>query len=133
MIWAAVPVKRLDQAKQRLADALDPPARADLVLSMLDNVLTGLLAAEGLAGIVVVTGDAAAAAHAVERGIQVLPEPPAGGLNQALVVAADWLQHHGATAMLVIPADLPLAIYDVVVEDGRILIEVPEGPLPVIE
>ncbi len=31
------------------------------------------------------------------------------------------------------PADLPLAIYDVVVEDGRILIEVPEGPLPVIE
>ena len=29
--------------------------------------------------------------------------------------------------------DLPLAIYDVVVEDGRILIEVPEGPLPVIE
>ncbi len=31
------------------------------------------------------------------------------------------------------PADLPLAIYDVVVEDGRILIEVPEGPLLVFE
>lgn len=31
------------------------------------------------------------------------------------------------------PAELPLAQYDVVIEDGRILIEVPEGPLPVNE
>jgi len=31
------------------------------------------------------------------------------------------------------PAELPLAMYAVVVEDGRIYIEVPEGPLPVNE
>ncbi len=31
------------------------------------------------------------------------------------------------------PAELPLAMYDVVVEGGRILIEVPEGPLPINE
>ncbi len=31
------------------------------------------------------------------------------------------------------PAELPLATYDVVIEDGRILIEVPEGPLPLNE
>ncbi|HYM83439.1 MAG TPA: Rieske 2Fe-2S domain-containing protein [Candidatus Dormibacteraeota bacterium] len=31
------------------------------------------------------------------------------------------------------PAELPLAMYDVVVEDGRISIEVPEGPLPINE
>jgi len=31
------------------------------------------------------------------------------------------------------PAELPLAIYPVVVEDGRIVIEVPDGPLPVNE
>ena len=29
------------------------------------------------------------------------------------------------------PAELPLARYAVVVEDGRVAIEVPEGPLPV--
>ena len=29
------------------------------------------------------------------------------------------------------PAELPLAVYAVVVEDGRILIEVPDGPLEV--
>jgi 3-phenylpropionate/trans-cinnamate dioxygenase ferredoxin subunit len=31
------------------------------------------------------------------------------------------------------PAELPLARYDVIVEDGRVLIEVPDGPLPVNE
>ena len=31
------------------------------------------------------------------------------------------------------PAELPLALYPVVVEDGRILIEVPDGPLEVNE
>jgi nitrite reductase/ring-hydroxylating ferredoxin subunit len=31
------------------------------------------------------------------------------------------------------PAEMPLAAYPVVIEDGRVLIEVPEGPLPVNE
>jgi 3-phenylpropionate/trans-cinnamate dioxygenase ferredoxin subunit len=31
------------------------------------------------------------------------------------------------------PAELPLAQYPVIVEDGRVLIEIPEGPLPVNE
>jgi 3-phenylpropionate/trans-cinnamate dioxygenase ferredoxin subunit len=31
------------------------------------------------------------------------------------------------------PAELPLAVYPVIVEDGRILIEIPDGPLPVNE
>ena len=31
------------------------------------------------------------------------------------------------------PAELPLARYDVIVEDGRVLIEVADGPLPVNE
>jgi 3-phenylpropionate/trans-cinnamate dioxygenase ferredoxin subunit len=31
------------------------------------------------------------------------------------------------------PAELPLATYAVVVEDGRVIIEVPDGPLPVNE
>ena len=31
------------------------------------------------------------------------------------------------------PAEIPLAVYPVVVEDGRVVIEVPDGPLPINE
>ena len=31
------------------------------------------------------------------------------------------------------PAELPLEIYPVTVEDGRVIIEVPDGPLPISE
>ena len=31
------------------------------------------------------------------------------------------------------PAELPLAVYDVIVDNGRVLIEIPDGPLPVNE
>jgi 3-phenylpropionate/trans-cinnamate dioxygenase ferredoxin subunit len=31
------------------------------------------------------------------------------------------------------PAELPLAMYSVVVEGGRIILELPEGPIPVNE
>ena len=31
------------------------------------------------------------------------------------------------------PAELPLEVYPVVVEGGRVLIEVPDGPLPISE
>ena len=31
------------------------------------------------------------------------------------------------------PADLPLVVYPTRIEDGRVVIEVPEGPLPVNE
>ena len=31
------------------------------------------------------------------------------------------------------PAELPLAMYPVVIENGRVMIDVPEGPLPVNE
>jgi 3-phenylpropionate/trans-cinnamate dioxygenase ferredoxin subunit len=31
------------------------------------------------------------------------------------------------------PAELPLEVYPVVIEDARVLIEVPDGPLPISE
>jgi len=31
------------------------------------------------------------------------------------------------------PAELPLAVYPVVIEDGRVLIEIPDGPLEINE
>ena len=55
---------------------------------------------------------------------------PAGTLTCALHLSRFDL---GTGEALDPPAELPLATYDVVIEDGRVLIEVPDGPLPVNE
>ena len=41
-VWAVVPVKELDQAKERLAAVLTPEGRRALMLAMLEDVLAAL-------------------------------------------------------------------------------------------
>ena len=55
---------------------------------------------------------------------------PAGTLTCALHLSRFDLETGDA---LDPPAEVPLVRYPVVVEDGRVLIEVPDGPLPVNE
>jgi 3-phenylpropionate/trans-cinnamate dioxygenase ferredoxin subunit len=55
---------------------------------------------------------------------------PAGTLTCALHLSRFDLE---TAEPLDPPAELPLVRYPVVIEDGRVLIEVPEGPLPVNE
>ncbi len=56
-IWAVVPVKRLSLAKQRLAPLLSRNERAELVRTMLHDVLTTLCATPEVSGTIVVTAD----------------------------------------------------------------------------
>jgi 2-phospho-L-lactate guanylyltransferase len=109
MNWAVVPIKSLAQAKSRLAPCLDPQGRASLVLTMLDRVLAALAATDGLGGRLVVTADARVAAFAAARGARVLREHPDGGLNAALLQAANWLHRQRAQRMLIVPGDIPFA------------------------
>ncbi len=55
---------------------------------------------------------------------------PTGTLTCALHLSRFDL---GSGEALDPPAELPLAQYPVVIQDGRILIEIPDGPLPVNE
>src|SRR5438105_2885276 len=71
-IIAVVPVKRLDEAKQRLAPALCSQARRDLVLAMLSEVLATLATLPDLARILVISRDADVAAVAVAKGAEVV-------------------------------------------------------------
>lgn len=107
-IWAVVPVKPFERAKQRLAGCMAPGARAWLARLMLEDVLDVLSAVPALAGVLVVTADTAAAALARQRGAQVLAEPEPAGLNPALLAAAAWLQQRQtASGMLIVPGDAP--------------------------
>jgi 2-phospho-L-lactate guanylyltransferase len=99
-----VPVKAFSRAKERLAPSLDPPRRAALARVMAEHVL---LAARPLP-VAVVCDDDEVAAWAAAHGAMVLPEP-GRGLNGAVQTGVRRLGAAGASEVMVVHGDLPLA------------------------
>lgn len=107
-LWAVVPVGRFATAKRRLMSCLMPHERAACARAMLEDVLSALTRAPSLAGIMVITGDASAAALAQASGAVLLADTGNSGIGPAVELAARYLAGGGQQGMLVIPADLPL-------------------------
>ena len=107
-----MPVKDLPHAKQRLAGVLGPAERHALFLAMLEDVLSALAAAEGLAGILMVTRDSEAQALATRYGARVLVEAANQGHTAASAFGARTLAEEDASGMLQLPADIPLVTPD---------------------
>jgi 2-phospho-L-lactate/phosphoenolpyruvate guanylyltransferase len=107
-IWAVVPVKETQRAKQRLAEVIPANRRAGFSLAMLKDVLIALSGARGLAGIVVVTVDKAAAAIARHYGARVVSDGAHLGHTEAVEATARHLMTEGRGGMLQIPGDIPL-------------------------
>ena len=104
--WALVPIRGLETAKTRLGEDLDPEERVALVTTLLRRTLAATRDARGISGTIVVTMDADAAGVAKElRAIGLVERAP--GLNQAIEAARSVAVARGATAVLVLPADLP--------------------------
>ncbi|MEA2503091.1 MAG: 2-phospho-L-lactate/phosphoenolpyruvate guanylyltransferase [Actinomycetota bacterium] len=99
-----IPVKRLSESKLRLAGVLGPPQRRRLALSMLADVL---LAAAGWPLRMVVTSDPDVASVADSAGWSIVSDPGAG-LNDAVAEGTSLSTSAGATALLVLPFDVPL-------------------------
>jgi 2-phospho-L-lactate guanylyltransferase len=88
--WTAViPVKRLHAAKSRLRGAVPAARHEELVLALMRDTATAVLAAPGVAELLIVTDDPAAADAAGTLGARVVPDPGTGDLNAALRRAAD--------------------------------------------
>jgi len=107
-LWAVLPVKDLQHAKQRLAGVLGADERRKLFRAMLEDVLSTLSASESLAGILVVTRDPAAQRLAADYGARVLVEPENRGHTAASSFGAQTLATEGASGMVQVPADIPL-------------------------
>jgi 2-phospho-L-lactate guanylyltransferase len=105
IIHAVVPVKDTRQAKQRLAGVLSGAQRQELALAMLEDVLAVLARVDELAGILVVTADAAAAAIAARYRAGVMDEGARDGHTGAVAAAVRRLVGDG---MLTVPGDIPL-------------------------
>jgi 2-phospho-L-lactate/phosphoenolpyruvate guanylyltransferase len=132
---AVVPVKELGAAKGRLSARLGPRERRELVLAMLDDVLTALSRVQGLSGMIVVTREPEIASIATRFGAELLEDPvrPVGrsaggesavswagrsaggesavfetdGYTNAVEHAVRELERRREPAMLSVPGDVP--------------------------
>src|SRR3954447_16384592 len=104
--WALVPLRGLSTAKTRLGPDLDPATRRALVEALLRRTLVAARDARSIAGTVVVTKDPLVAGRAQAHGAVGLVEH-LPGLNEAIEAARSLAVARGATAVLVLPADLP--------------------------
>jgi 2-phospho-L-lactate guanylyltransferase len=100
-----VPLKPFSTAKGRLAATLDVDARGDLMRVTAGRVIRAAADAGFLP--VIVTGDDDVGAWAHARGIEVLAEPPGGGLDGAATAAAESAMAAGAP-WCIVHGDLPL-------------------------
>jgi 2-phospho-L-lactate guanylyltransferase len=111
--WALVPIRGLETAKSRLGGDLDAEERRDLVVDLLRRTLVATRDARRVAGTIVVTMDPAAAGIARDHDAIGLVER-APGLNGAITAARSVAIARGATAVIVLPADLPAISADAV-------------------
>jgi 2-phospho-L-lactate/phosphoenolpyruvate guanylyltransferase len=106
MIVAAVPVKDLANAKQRLVGALAHEQRVELARAMLADVLRAVTGA-GLDAVWVVTRDGAAAALARRFGAEPLVENANRGHTAAVAFAQRTALERGVRTLVTVPGDVP--------------------------
>jgi len=116
-VCALIAIKERWRCKTRLSQALEPPARAQLVRSMLASALAAAAAAQTVRQIIVVSPER----DTVSAEIPVLADS-GESLNGALTQAHRVLREFGCREVVVLPADLPeisAADIDALVLAGR--------------
>lgn len=104
---AILPIKSLDQAKQRLAEELTSGPRRAMAEAMFSDVLIALRRATSVDEIVVVSSDHSAQRIAGGHGATVLEDVDAGH-SQAASVGIAYAMSIGADRVLCVPGDCPL-------------------------
>ncbi len=107
-VWVIIPVKPLNQAKTRLSQVLSPEQRHQLAEMMLRHVLSVVQQVPQLMGTLVISRDNKALAIARDYGARTVQESGAPELNNALMRATQFVARWKASAVLILPADLPL-------------------------
>ena len=107
-VFAAVPVKDLVNAKQRLVPVLSAEERRELAQCMLADVLDALAGAR-FEEVYVVTRDAAVMELARRHGVGCLTESANRGHTEAVAFAQHEALASGALRFLTVPGDVPCA------------------------
>jgi 2-phospho-L-lactate/phosphoenolpyruvate guanylyltransferase len=105
--FAILPVKRFEEAKQRLRRALPPSARRALARAMVHDVLDALDRVRRVDRIVVVTAEEPVRALAAARGDAVVDDPEEAGQSAAVSLGIARAQRGRADRVLLVPGDCP--------------------------
>lgn len=103
-----VPVKNLENAKERLTPVLSRAERHALAEAMLQDVLAALAAVDHHTRVGVVSSDPLAIALAERYGFTLIPDPANLGESDAIAHATHHCIARGEDSTLVIPGDIPL-------------------------
>jgi 2-phospho-L-lactate guanylyltransferase len=129
-----VPVKSLNQAKQRLAPILDQAARTLLAQAMLHDVLETLVSWPSRPVVAIVSCDPFAMNLANQYGFEVIADHANTGETDAIAMATRVCQMRGIDNTLVIPADIPLIqtwelenIFEAAPPEGSVLVPAGDG------
>ncbi|HVO59810.1 MAG TPA: 2-phospho-L-lactate guanylyltransferase [Terriglobales bacterium] len=129
-----IPVKNLQNAKQRLAAVLDQPSRTALAEAMIHDVLEAVAGCSGNREVAVVTNDPFACDLAQYFGFQIIRDDANASETAAIEMATAICASQGAESTLVIPGDMPLItaqeleqIFSAAPENGSLLVPAADG------
>ena len=105
-LWALVPVKPPDRAKSRLSGCLSAEQRFRLNVTLFEHTLSAIAASDVAGETLVVSASAELRDRAERRGFSSLADSGVD-LNGAVQAGAAMAMSAGATALLVVPSDLP--------------------------
>jgi 2-phospho-L-lactate guanylyltransferase len=117
---AVLPVKRFDDAKQRLDRTLNAGTRRALAEAMVSDVLHGLRRTQSVDKVIVVTGEVAAVALARAYDAESIPDDDRGH-SHAARSGVDWALDRDYDRVLLVPGDCPALDpheVDALVRDG---------------
>src|SRR5438552_15860589 len=103
-----VPVKNLENAKQRLASVLDQGTRTELAQAMLHDVLDALAACCSNSEVSLVTSDPFALNLAQTFSFQIIPDATNRSETDSIAMATQLCQSRRVGSRLILPAAIPL-------------------------
>lgn len=130
-VHAIIPVGELDGAKSRLGAVLDAEERLALVTRLVERTIAAVVGTPGVAETLVVTPDDAVRDIALAAGARPLRQR-SHGLNVGIREARGEAIAGGASAILIVPVDLPSITPDSIAAVLAPLGREPSGPLVVI-
>ena len=106
-LWGLIPVKTISRAKQRLKPCMDND-RSGFTIAMFLDVVRAMEKSDKIKYIAVVTTDPQVVEICESRGLLVVDEVEAMGLNPALELGVAAIRRRGGKRVVILPADTPL-------------------------